>query len=361
MSLGGARGIVRVSENPNCEILPAMVIESATSRNGRRPRETDFYRLVMGREYPGEYGERESARRRGTKFERNQVQNYAALLRQAVAPLYGLDSNVMTVRNFLDEVPGASHAFRLKRTRHLLRDVANGRTVPDLLIQPQLRLRTGPDPQDYVYISPDFAVFDRVAQMYVPGEIKSFIVRGNVADIADLQRTRRQAAVEIAALRTEADQLGLGDRVENRAAFVFGTAFGLFPNTGHQEDLDGDVRAVMRAVRVIAKARTRLADLKATDGARFEVIVDDLEPNFQEKCVGTCVLVDYCKSRAADLARTLGDVAAEQLGADTSVDKLVVHLVGELPVEPGEAQFVTDLAEAIRDLGYDPRTFRKTA
>lgn len=361
MSLRGARGIVRVSQNPDCEIQAAMVVDSAIQRGGRALRETDFYRLVLGHEYPGEYGERDAARRRGTAFEKNLVQNYAARLRQAVAPLYNLDPNTMTVRNFLDEAPGALYTMRLSKMRRLLRDLAEDRTVPDLLIQPQLRLKTGPKVGDYVHISPDFALLDRDAGIYVPGEIKSFIVRGNVADSADLEPTRRQAAVEVVALRAEAERAGLADRVSNRAAFVFATPFGLQPRSGHQEQLDGAVRDILRALQVIEQTKARLTAKRTVDDARFEVLIDELEPNYQESCIGKCVLTDYCKLREAGSARLLGDAAAEQLGANTDVDRIVEFLRGRPTSDGDEARVVADLADAIRALGYDPYTFRRSA
>src|SRR2546430_15375861 len=110
MSLSGTRGLVRISANPQCEIQAAMVVESV--------REPEFYRRVTGTDYPREYGERVSARRRGTKFEANLHQNDAALLRKALAPLYGYDPEDIRVRNFEDELPGARNSVApLSRTR----------------------------------------------------------------------------------------------------------------------------------------------------------------------------------------------------------------------------------------------------
>src|SRR3989442_6837326 len=133
MSLSGTRGLVRISANPQCEIQAAMVVENV--------REPEFYRRVTGTDYPREYGERVSARRRGTKFEANLHHNDAALLRKALAPLYCYDAEDIRVRNFEDELPGARNSVaRLSRTRRVLSDLAAGRDVPHLLIQPQLAL-----------------------------------------------------------------------------------------------------------------------------------------------------------------------------------------------------------------------------
>ena len=385
MSLTGARGIVRVSQNLVCEVQAAMVVEATVRRGGKPLKEPDFYQLVMAQEYPGEYGEREAARRRGAKFEANLIQNDAALLRQAVAPLYGLDPEALTVRNFENEVPGGSwshrkiptpaiadrnvehqvpsalHAVRLSRTRRVLRDLAAGRPVPDLLIQPQLRLATGPGRQDYVHISPDFAILDPAAQMYVPGEMKSFVVRANAADAGDLERTRRQAAVEIEALRAEAMRVGLADRVTNRAAFVFGTPWGLKPHPAFQEPLDGPVRDVARALQLISATKIRLNAMRSVDGARFEMLVDELQPNLQEKCVGTCVLVDYCKTRAGGRARLLGDSAVDLLGDGVDLDRFMALVRGAPPTDAEEARLTADLIDAIHALGFDAQTLRRPA
>src|SRR2546430_1869075 len=135
MSLSGTRGLVRISANPQCEIQAAMVVEGV--------REPEFYRRVTGTDYPREYGERVSARRRGSKFEANLHQNDAALLRKSLAALYGYESDAMQVRNFEDELPGIRNsvrAARLSRTRRVLADLATGKDVPHVLIQPQLTL-----------------------------------------------------------------------------------------------------------------------------------------------------------------------------------------------------------------------------
>jgi hypothetical protein len=61
MSISGACGLIRNAHNPDCELQAAMVAE--------RVKEPEFYRRLTGQDYPGEYGERVSARRRGTQFE----------------------------------------------------------------------------------------------------------------------------------------------------------------------------------------------------------------------------------------------------------------------------------------------------
>ena len=77
--------------------------------------------------------------------------------------------------------------------RRILGDLVDGRDAPHLVIQPQFALPTGGPKSEYV--SPDFAVLDRVERVYVPGEEKSFIVRDNVAEPSALDLARRQAVI----------------------------------------------------------------------------------------------------------------------------------------------------------------------
>src|SRR5207245_3883310 len=97
VSLAGTRGLIRISKNLACDMQAAMVAD--------RVREPEFYRRVTGQNFPGEYGERASARRRGTKFEENLHTNDAALLRRALAPLFGLDPDSAVIRTFGREAP----------------------------------------------------------------------------------------------------------------------------------------------------------------------------------------------------------------------------------------------------------------
>src|SRR5947207_1726195 len=104
MTLSGTRGIVRVSKNPACEVQAAMAVE--------RVREPDFYRAVLGRDYPREYGERVAARRRGHKFETRLHENNAAELRRVVGEHLGRDPEALVVRDFAQEVPGPPTTMR---------------------------------------------------------------------------------------------------------------------------------------------------------------------------------------------------------------------------------------------------------
>lgn len=323
MTLSSTRGLVRISLNPDCDLLAAMVAE--------RVNELEFYRRMTGRDYPGEYGERVSARRRGTKFETNLLVNNAALLRRALAPRYGLDPEAMTVRNLAEEVPGpplTMRAARLTRTRRMLQEIVSSEPQWQLIVQPQLRLHVGPLPNDFEYVSPDFMVWDPSVRMYVPGEMKSFIARDEVAEPGDLDPTRRQAAAQVLALADECNRLGIGPRVLPRGLFVFATPYGLSPNSPVEESLDGAIREIRRAMASLAAIRPRLVELRQGDPAALHQLADEINTNYQENCVGSCVLADQCQSRLAGRALSLGDGAADLLGPDADIDRIARLVTG---------------------------------
>jgi hypothetical protein len=331
----------------------AMVLE--------RVREPEFYRLVTGEEFPGEYGERVSARRRGRKFEANLEMNNAALLRRAIAPLYRYDPEEMEVRNFAEEVPGpvargggleSMRGARLARTRNVLKNLASGARAPHLLIQPQLRLQTGQGPKDYAYVTPDFAVLDPASGIYVPGEMKSFIVRNGTPDRADLELTRRQAAAEIIALRAEGSRFGMGERVSNRAIFIFALPSGFKPAAPVVEVLDAEVREVRRAMDTLAAVRVKLGALRTGGRERLENMIHDLLPNFQESCIGSCILASPCKEVIAGGARRLGDRAAGLFGEMNITRVVELALDGAEPRDARERELAADLRVAADALGY---------
>jgi hypothetical protein len=344
MSLAGSRGLVRISRN-NCELQAAMVAE--------RVQEPAFYQKVTGHAYPAEYGERQSARRRGSKFEANLHQNNAALLRKSVAARVGLDPDTMFVRNLAEEYPGRGerlHAVRLHRTRQILRDLRDGRVVPQLIIQPQLSITTG-RASDQIYVTPDFVVLDPAVGMYIPGEEKSFIVRGGVADSSDLDNTRRQAGAQVVALRAEAARVGLADRVGNRAMFVFASPFGLRPEPALVELMDAEVYEVLRAIRVLDAARSSLATRRAVDGASLEMLVDEIPISYAESCVGSCILATECAKRFASQARLLGDGAADMLGETFLISRAVALVAGAAPANVRERALRDQLLDALTVLG----------
>lgn len=334
MSLSGARGLIRVAHNPTCELQAAMTIA--------RVREPEMYRALAGAEYPGEYGERTSARRRGTQFENALYRDDAKLLCETLAPQLGAQPEAMSVRNLLAEVPGASAAAmaeRRRRTQTVLADLASGAPVPDLLIQPQLRLGES-------FIAPDALALDRALGVYLPVEIKSFIVRDGVVDARDRDGARRQAAVELLALAQELPG-SLAERLPERALFVFATPFGLRPNPAFAETLTAELYEMRRALETVAQVRGRLASLGVggpLDTAALARLAPQLTATYQEGCVAGCLLASICRERSAGQAVVLGDAVAEVLG-DIALPRAIELLQGAPPVTPREQR----LAPALRD------------
>jgi hypothetical protein len=348
MSLAGTRGLIRISRNPECELQAAMVLD--------RVQEREFYKSVVGEEFPGEYGERVSARRRGTMFENNLHRDQALLLREALGPMFGFDPNAMVVRNLAEEVPDSDPAHRAKRlalTKAILSDLAAGRPVPHLLIQPQLRLVTGPGERDYDHVAPDFMVLDPLVEMFGPGEEKSQILRDGVAATSDLDLARRQAAVQILALRSEVASLGLDDRVRNRAVLVFASPQGLHPSRPVEErGLDAEVFELTRALRVVAEVRKQLQERRGQRAIALPVLAGELATNYQEVCIGMCVMASRCKELAGEGARVLGDAAADLLGPDADLARVSELLAGAVPASPEEAVLAAHLLDAARALAF---------
>jgi hypothetical protein len=355
MSISGARGLIRIAHNLDCELQAAMVAE--------RVKEPEFYRRLTGQDYPGEYGERVSARRRGMQFEANLHRNAAVLLRQALAPLYDFDPDQMVVRNLEDDVPGRgsqAQVARLERTRAILRDLARGQSVPDLVIHPQFQLAGGPT-SHLDLIGPDYMVLDTHAGMYVPGEEKSFIVRENIADPVDLDSARRQAAAQVLALRAETRAVGLNSRVTNRAVFVFATPFGLSPSRPVEEQLDAEVFEIGRAVAALQAIRARLVTLRNGGDAPLEQLAEHLQTHFQEQCIAACALARVCKQNYADRAVALGDVAGDLLGGTTPIIRLIDLLHGMTPADDRERVLAVRLRDAASALVPVAQTTRRSA
>jgi hypothetical protein len=255
------------------------------------------------------------------------------------------------VLNLQAEAPGGGRAAmyrRLRRTREVLADLVAGRAVPDLLIQPQLRVPVAGSAELAMLIAPDAMVLDRERWMYVPVEIKSFMVRDGVLAADDRDTARRQAAVEIAALRAELEQFGLAQRVSDRAIFVFATPFGLKPHPAFAEHLPAELLDLERALFVLERVAGELRTLLPAgrvDARAFAEIAPQLPFAYVEGCVASCALAGLCKKRSAGRPEVLGDAVAELLGADVSIPQAIALLGGAPPADGREAR----LAVALRD------------
>lgn len=320
MSVKGSTALVRLAGNPECEILGAMVLETGSEKR--------FYERVVGEPYDREFGERQSSKRRGSQFERNAYAGDARLLREAFAPFLEISADDVIVRNLIDEYPGTkddARIARLKTTRTIIKNANDGNRSPHIVIQPQLVLPTNPGPKPYFFIAPDVLVLSPAERVYLPGDLKSFVVRENEVAPGDLARTRRQLGAQVLALRHEYHRLDERIIVPAKGLLVFSKPNGLAPHRPRIEDVAGAVEAVRIGVTAFLQHRMRIETLRA--GADPYTVVGDLNPHFKDDCMNTCVMAQYCRQRVAGRTSDLGDVAAKVLG-DMELDRAIGLMTG---------------------------------
>lgn len=332
MSLSGARGPVLLSRNPACQWLAAIIADRLDER--------DFYAQVAGEKYTSDYGLQVSATQRGIQFEKRLYANDGARLRRILRSLCGVVPNKILVRSFaatpvsLTEPVADAVLVRndnLIAMRHILRDLRDGNPVPHLIIQPQLQLPV--DGAEVRYISPDFMLLlgEGKNRTYICGEIKSHILRENMAAPADRQRARLQAAVETIALHAELDRLGIADRVSNRAIFIYASPYDLSPAPPVLEQLDAEIHEIRRAVLRIGEILSRLRELRKDQYLPLQDLLPQLNANYTEACSGICLLARVCKARIVGHGQALGDDAASVLGYDTDLSRLVAVIDNKVP------------------------------
>jgi hypothetical protein len=344
--LAGTSALSRIAGNLDCELQVAMALSGRT--------EPDFFKALTGSEFLGEYGERESARRRGRKFEENAYRYDAQALKEALTAYIGVDVPDVVVRNLEDDAPGSRELSRVRRstiTRNILRDLIAGAPVPHVLIQPQLVIPTGEPFKTRIFVAPDLLVLDVRRGIYEPGDLKSFVVRENSVASSDLERTRLQLGAAIIALRTEMAVHGRAHAVGNHGLMIFATAFGLRPHPYKREALDGAVVLMQRALEFMRRTALKLEAMREPEQPPIHVLAPDLAINLQERCVSACVLAQYCRRRQPDTVRELGDSAARMLGADTDINRLVALMNGAAPTSEAERAVAEMIHSGLARLG----------
>lgn len=322
MSLKGASALVRLAQNPRCELLGAMVLEPGS--------EKQFYERVVGEPYDREFGERQSSKRRGTQFERNAYAGDARLLREVLAPIVGVAADDIRVRNLLDDYPGTkddARVARLRTTRGVLASSISGADFPQLIIQPQLLIPTRPGPRPYFFVAPDLLVWSGEHELYVPGDLKSFVVRENEVAKADLAHVRLQLGAQSLALSHEYDRIDSSIVVPPQALLIFSQPNGLRPHAARVEDIRGATQAIRKGIAAFLRHRERIDALRL--GAAPVTVVADLEPHFEEACLASCVMAQWCRHRVAGRAGDLGDVALDVLG-NATLDHLNALMTGAI-------------------------------
>ncbi|MDC9834951.1 hypothetical protein [Rhizobium binxianense] len=307
MSVKGTTALVRLASNPGCEILGAMVLESGSEKR--------FYERVVGVPYDREFGERQSSKRRGAQFEQNAYAGDGRLLREAFASYLGLDPASIVVRNLLDDHSGTKDDARIARlgiTRALIKDARLGKPAPHIIIQPQLLLPTKPGPKPYFFVAPDLLILAPQYGVYLPGDLKSFVVRENELSKGDLARVRLQLGAQVLALMHEYDRFDNTAVVPASGMLVFSKPNGLAPHLPRVEDVAGGVEAIRIGIAAFLRHRQRVNDLRA--GAAPNTVVADLRPHFQDSCLNTCVMAQWCRQQVVGASGDLGDVASRVLG-----------------------------------------------
>ncbi len=342
MSVKGSTALVRLAGNPDCEVLGAMVMQEGSEKR--------FYEQVVGERYDREFGERQSSKRRGAQFESNAYAGDARLLREALAPMVGLSADDIRVRNLTDDYPGMKDDARIARlniTRSILADSIHAGVVPHIIVQPQLLIPTSPGPRPYFFIAPDLLVWSARLGCYLPGDLKSFIVRENEVARGDLARVRLQLGAQVLALRHEYHRIDPALSVAPQGLLIFSQPNGLRPHAPRIEDLGGAVEAIRIGIAAFLSHRERINHLRA--GAAPYTVATDLNPHFQESCLASCVMAQWCQQRVAERTADLGDAAREVLG-DLDLDRLVGLMTGAIaPADERERV----IAERLRALDED--------
>jgi hypothetical protein len=142
--------------------------------------------------------------------------------------------------------------------------------------------------------------------------------------------------------------------VLDRAVFVLATPFGLTPAPAVEEPLGAEVYEAGQAVGILRQARQLLIDARRTTPVALEQLVDEIPTNFQDRCIGTCILTSWCERNRAGSAAVLGDAAADVFGPNTSVARIIQLTGGAPPQTAREAELQRLLADAARVLGQQP-------
>lgn len=341
MSVKGSTALIRLAGNPHCEILGAMVMQEGSEKR--------FYERVVGEPYDREFGERQSSKRRGAQFESNAYAGDARLLREALSAHIGLEPDDIVVRNLMDDHPGSKDDARIARlriTRGILRSSVAGGAAPHIIVQPQLLIPTSPGPRPYFFIAPDLLVWSPAQGAYLPGDLKSFVVRENELAKGDLARVRLQLGAQVLALRHEYHAIDPALTLAAMGLLIFSQPNGLRPHAPRVEDLGGAVEAIQIGIGAFLNHRRRIDVLRA--GADPYTVASELEPHFQEACLASCVMAQWCRQRVAERTADVGDSAIEVLG-DVELDHLSDLLVGTVqPIDERERAVVTQL-QAILD------------
>lgn len=341
MSVTGTAALIRLAGNSQCEILGAMAMQGGSEKR--------FYERIVGEPYDREFGERQSSKRRGAQFEQNAYAGDARLLREAFSPFLGLAPDDVIVRNLIDDYPGTKDDARIARlriTRGIIVDAVAGRPAPHIIVQPQLLLPTSPGPKPYFFVAPDLLVASPDHGAYLPGDLKSFVVRENEVARSDLARVRLQLGAQVLALRHEYHRIDPAAVVPANGMLVFSKPNGLAPHAPRIEDVAGGVEAIRIGIAAFLRHRQKIDDLRAD--AQPYTVVADLEPHFQDACLSSCAMAQWCRQRVAGRAADMGDVAGDVLG-DMELDHAMGLMSGEVEPSGDHERIIAEQLQALAE------------
>lgn len=291
---------------------------------------------------------------RGSKFEARLYANSALELRIVLCRPLGSNPETIRVIDFRAVKATSSDESKqqaeISVMRSLMRDLAAGRPVPELLIQPPLEITVALSDARVVY--PDYALLDPSTGMYVPGEVKSFIARDNRAPHMSLVRVRRQAAVYVVALQEEAERVSLSGRVSANALLIFASPYGMRPTDVYREQLDAEISEVQQALVVLRQTRYGQS-VSGAKGASADLkqMYNDGRINFIDQCMSICALYPLCKRRVTPTTRILGDDVAAILGQNREISRLDDLMRGAEALTEFDVSYVRAASEISVALG----------
>jgi hypothetical protein len=82
----------------------------------------------------------------------------------------------------------------------------------------------------------------------------------------------------------------------------------------------------------------------------LHALVEELGINFQDGCIGTCVMADFCRTQFRTKARVLGDDVSALLGPDIEITRVIALISGARAISDRERQIVAQMREAMNIL-----------
>ena len=341
----GARELEHLARNPDCRLLAAATLARVSM--------ISIFSEVFIDIVPGGIETRMSPfpRGRGVQFERLLTEGGGARLVQLYRSTGRIGADDV---GWVDVSDGPkTPALRRRRTQELLRrKLADTHTAPAFVVQPYLTL---PVAGIAWPIRPDLLQAAPGDSMFRPVEIKSFAHRAGLTEPSRIEGAARQAAVEVAALRSSLCELGVGvdeaqALVPARADFVFANRWSLRKAVLESLDLSGEVAEiealVARAPRLLAEAEALIAQAGSVS-LDTPAAARHLPIRFSQRCLDFCAGAPACAqwARQAGDPAVLGEALRDVLAPAGTVWRALALLDGAAPVDSSEAALQRSLLE----------------